>query len=83
MDMLRVFFEISEEDTSRFFRDKNIWAFGEAYRKYQGKYPVIYLSFKDVKYSSWKNAFANMTGLISMEFDRHRYRLESEQCSKK
>ena len=82
MDMLRVFFEISEEDTSRFFRDKNIWAFGEAYRKYQGKYPVIYLSFKDVKYSSWKNAFANMTGLISMEFDRHRYLLESEQCSK-
>ena len=82
MDMLRVFFEISGEDTSKFFRDKNIWACGEAYRKYQGKYPVIYLSFKDVKYSSWKNAFANITGLISMEFDRHHYLLESEQCSK-
>ena len=33
MDMLRVFFEISDEDTSRYFVDKKIWKCGEAYRK--------------------------------------------------
>lgn len=49
MDMLRVFFEISEEDTSLYFRDKEIWQAGEAYIKHQGKYPVIFLTFKDVK----------------------------------
>ena len=37
MDMLRVFFEISEEDTSKYFTDKNIWKCGEEYRLHQGK----------------------------------------------
>ena len=49
MDMLRVFFEISDEDTSRYFTDKAIWKCGDEYRKHQGKYPVIFLTFKDVK----------------------------------
>ena len=52
MDMLRVFFEKTEEDTSKYFRDKMIWQCGESYTSYQGKYPVIFLSFKDVKCSS-------------------------------
>ena len=81
MDMLRVFFEISEEDTSRYFQDMAIWNCGDRYRQYQGKYPVIYLSFKDVKYRSWDNTLANIAGLISMEFDRHRYLLNSDHCS--
>ena len=49
MDMLRVFFEISDEDTSVYFVDKAIWKCGEEYRRHQGKYPVIFLTFKDVK----------------------------------
>lgn len=81
MDMLRVFFEISEKDTGQYFRDKAIWSCGQAYIKYQGQYPVIYLSFKDVKYSAWENALANIAGLISMEYDRHNYLLESRLCS--
>ena len=54
MDMLRVFFEISDEDTSKYFVDKAIWKCGEEYRKHQGKYPVIFLTFKDVKFDSWE-----------------------------
>ncbi|MBR1758412.1 MAG: AAA family ATPase [Lachnospiraceae bacterium] len=81
MDMLRVFFECSEEDTSQYFTDKAIWSAGEIYREYQGKYPVIYLSFKDVKYGSWENALRNISALLSMEFDRHHYLLDSPLCS--
>lgn len=33
MDMLRVFFEISEEDTSKYFENKAIWRCGEEYRR--------------------------------------------------
>lgn len=40
--MLRVFFEISDEDTGRYFTDKKIWQCGEEYRAYQGKFPVIF-----------------------------------------
>ena len=49
MDMLRVFFEKTEEDTSAYFRDKLIWQCGAEYTAYQGQYPVIFLTFKDVK----------------------------------
>ena len=41
MDMLRTFFEKTDEDTSVYFRDKAIWKQGEKYRAYQGKYPGI------------------------------------------
>ena len=49
MNMLRTFFEKSQEDTSKYFRDKLIWECGEWYQSYQGQYPVIFLTFKDVK----------------------------------
>ena len=71
MDMLRVFFEISEEDTSRYFADKAIWKCGAKYREHQGKYPVIFLSFKDVKFDSWEATFTKISELLQDEFGRH------------
>lgn len=71
MDMLRVFFEKTSEDTSVYFKDKYIWQCGEYYTKHQGQYPVIFLSFKDVKCSSWQETFQKISKLISLEFMRH------------
>lgn len=71
MDMLRVFFEKTPEDTSIYFKDKYIWQFGDYYTKHQGQYPVIFLSFKDVKCSSWQESFQKISKLISLEFMRH------------
>ena len=71
MDMLRVFFEISDEDTSRYFTDKAIWKSGAEYREHQGKYPVIFLSFKDVKFDSREATFAKISELLQEEFGRH------------
>lgn len=71
MDMLRVFFEKTPEDTSIYFKDKYIWQCGDYYTKHQGQYPVIFLSFKDVKCSSWQESFQKISKLISLEFMRH------------
>ena len=71
MDMLRVFFEISSEDTSRYFVDKAIWKCGPEYRSHQGKYPVIFLTFKDVKFDSWEATFSKISELLQDEFGRH------------
>ena len=71
MDMLRVFFEKTPEDTSIYFKDKYIWQCGDYYTKHQGQYPVIFLSFKDVKCSSWQETFQKISKLISLEFIRH------------
>lgn len=78
MDMLRVFFEISEEDTSVYFRDRKIWSCGKKYLAHQGKYPVIFLTFKDVKYDSWEAALDKIAILLQAEFGRHRELLESD-----
>lgn len=71
MDMLREFFEISDEDTAAYFRDKQIWSQGEEYQKEQGKYPVVFVSFKDIKCSNWEETYALLYKIIRSEFLRH------------
>lgn len=82
MDMIRVFFEISEEDTSKYFIDKDIWKCGEKYRSHQGKYPVVFLTFKDVKFDSWKATIDKIRSLLQEEYGRHRKLLESDRIAK-
>ena len=71
MDMLRTFFEKTEEDTSKYFIDKNIWSAGEKYTRHQGQYPVIYLSLKDIKARKWETAYEILKYIISVEYVRH------------
>ena len=71
MDMLRVFFEKTNEDTSVYFKNKQIWQCGDYYTKHQGQYPVIFLTFKDVKSMTWEETFQKIRRLISLEFIRH------------
>lgn len=71
MDMLRTFFEKTDTDTSIYFKDKMIWSCGKQYRNYQGKYPVIFITFKDVKKDSWEETFQRIKQLITIEYKRH------------
>ena len=81
MDMLREYFEISSEDTAKFFKDKLIWKCGEEYRREQGKYPVIFLTFKDVKFQTWKETIENIRHILQEEFSRHAEILESSKIT--
>ena len=83
MDMLRTFFEKTNEDTSKYFKDKKIWEQGEYYRSFQGKYPVIFITLKDVKHNSWDNTFANIGSIISSEYCRHSDLSKSPRLDKK
>ena len=81
MDMLRVFFEKTDSDTSVYFKDKKIWACGEQYRAYQGKYPVIYVTFKDVKCESWESTYDLICQILRNEVQRHSELLSSNRIS--
>ena len=81
MDMLRVFFEKTDSDTSVYFKDKKIWACGEQYRAYQGKYPVIYVTFKDVKCESWESTYDLICQILRNEVQRHSELLNSDRIS--
>lgn len=71
MDMVRTYFEKTNCDTSEFFTDKKIWSAGAAYREYQGKYPVIFLSFKDAHQANWEDIYKSLCFTIRDEFLRH------------
>lgn len=71
MSMLQTFFEESDEDTSVYFQDKNIWLCGEKYRRQQGKYPVVFLTFKDIKYPTFRDSLEAIQELVIREFERH------------
>ena len=81
MDMLRVFFEKTDKDTSIYFRDKKIWACGKEYQEYQGKYPVIYVTFKDIKCETWESAYDLIFKILRNEVERHSNLLNSSQIS--
>jgi len=81
MDMVKTYFEKTDEDTSVYFSNRAIWACGASYQSYQGSYPVIFLSFKDAHQSSWTNMHESLTMSLRNEFKRHMEVLESESVS--
>lgn len=77
--MLRYFFEKTEEDIGKLFHDLAIWQQGKAYTDKQGQYPVIFLTFKDVKSRDWLECHTKLNRVISEEYQRHRYLLDCER----
>ncbi|MCD8201652.1 MAG: ATP-binding protein [Clostridia bacterium] len=71
LDMVRTFFEKTDEDTSAYFRDFEIWKCGNEYTSLQGKFPVIYLDFKSVSESTWEKQFGCFKKVIANEYFRH------------
>ena len=77
LNMLRYFFEKCDEDTSSLFKGLTIQN-SKDFTTFQGKYPVIYLTFKDVKHSKWEGCFNSIKSVIQKEYSRHRYLLEKD-----
>lgn len=56
MSMLDCFFDIHKEKQSRdLFQGLQIAQAGKEYMEQRGKYPVLFLSLKDIKNDSWQN----------------------------
>ena len=83
MDMLKTFFEISDEDTSVYFRNKAIWKCGKAYQEHQGRYPVVFVTFKDIKCETWPETLKKLSETISNEYARHRELENSPVCDER
>ena len=77
MSMLERFFSIEYEGQSKIFEGLSIWNL-EAYRKLQGTYPVIALSFADVKEESFSEAKRKICQIIKMAFDKFQFLLDGD-----
>ena len=72
MMLLRRYFEISETSKAHLFQGLQIQQW-EQFNNHLGKYPVIWLSFKDVKQQDWKTSKSKITSLLQDEYSRHAY----------
>ena len=77
MSMLRYFFEIGTDKT--LFDGLSISENAELCREYMGKFPVIFLSFKDVEGLTFEQARYSLAEKIAKEAKRFRFLLESDQ----
>ena len=64
MSMIKYFFDVRNKDENRkLFEELKI--FSSEYMKEQGKYPVIFVSLKDLRGDTWEDTFENLKSFIS------------------
>ena len=78
MSMLNCFFSRQYAEKGTIFEGLSIWK-QEKYRRLQGTYPVIFLSFADVKQNNYQDAVQKIKNIIVDAYRQHRY-LEQEEC---
>jgi hypothetical protein len=80
MMLLRRYFEISETSKAPLFDGLKITEW-EQFDYHLGRYPVIWLSMKDVKQDTWEISKSKITSLLQSEYLRHSYLGNSEKIS--
>ncbi len=76
MNMLECFFSNKYKDRGDLFEGLDIWK-EEKYRKLQGTYPVIFLSFADVKRDNFKDTKNDIISIINEAYKQHSYLIGS------
>lgn len=69
--------ELPSNDYKHLFDTLLINNAGKSYSEKMGKYPVIFITFKDIKQSDWETCFNKIKQLIQDEYSLHYYLLSS------
>ena len=77
MDMLKCFFSNQYEGRKELFEGLDIWK-DEEYRKLQGTYPLIFLSFADIKGNTFEMARQQICIKILDLYEENEYLLEGD-----
>ena len=80
MDMLKCFFSNQYEGRKELFEELDIWK-DEEYRELQGTYPVIFLSFADIKADNFKDTKNDLVSVINDAYKQHSYLLKSDKLT--
>ncbi|MCE3239467.1 MAG: putative AAA-ATPase, partial [Gammaproteobacteria bacterium] len=83
MSMLHHFLaaEVNGLKTKNMFDDLKIAQVGETYMKHQGQYPVVFISFKNVKHSNYASTYNGMAKLMSQTYSEHLELLSSQKLN--
>lgn len=72
MSMIQRFFEKTEESNACLFKNLNIAKAGQKYMEHQGQYPVISISLKSMKQTTYELAYETFKDIVKDEFRRHK-----------
>jgi len=79
MRMLKTFFEKTDESNAHLFKGTKVWR-NPNHRAEQGKYPVIFITFKDAKREDWRLTRMKIAAAIRDEYDRHVIAFTEKGC---
>ena len=79
MRMLKTFFEKTNESNAYLFKGTKVWR-NPNHRAEQGKYPVIFITFKDAKREDWRLTRMKIAAAIRDEYDRHVIAFTAKGC---
>ena len=82
MSMLEQFFSVDYAGRGDLFEGLSIWQ-EEKYRRLQGTYPVIALSFAKVKETSYQNVRKRICRIIADLYRQFEFLMDSEKLSQK
>ena len=82
MSMLENFFSVNYAGRSDLFEGLSVWE-NEQYRNLQGSYPVIFLSFANVKETSYKDAKKKICYIIEKLYNRCGFLMEGTILNEK
>lgn len=77
MSMLEKFFSIEYAKRDELFKELNIWKYKE-YREIQGTYPVIFLSFANVKENTYDQARESICRIIQELYNKNIFLLNTD-----
>ena len=81
LSMLYYFLQLNHPQEGNLFEDLAISADAIFCKKHQQRYPVIFISFKDVKKSSYQAAYGDIVELIRQLYEHNRYLLAGDLLS--
>ena len=72
MSMLKCFFDVkNKEENKKLF--ENLKIYNSEYMSEQGKYPVIFISLKDLKGDTWEKCFENLKKTMYKIFNEYEF----------
>ena len=80
MSMVEAFFSLKYVNRGDLFDGLSIWE-DEKYRALQGTYPVIFLSFANIKECDFKSASYRICQILMMLYEKNAYVLDGEYLS--
>jgi hypothetical protein len=78
LSMLSYFLDCNQNKKTNLFKNLAITEDKDFCKNHQNKYPIIFISFKDIRKGSFVEAYPQIVNLISDLYQKHRYLLEED-----